>query len=167
MLKRYIKHTLKNIQLNNMEKEQVNSVTYDVTLPSGISALFTIRENDKTKIKELLDTTLAFDKLLIEKGIKPHVRSFGAGAVKKDKEWTGDKCPKDGGRLHHMVTKTGKDMLKCENSKYDFATKTSSGCDYIGWGKNLEDVRARADAWKQAKVTNASGESVDPSDIPF
>jgi hypothetical protein len=41
-------------------------------------------------------------------------------------------CPKDGGRLYYTETKKGK-LIKCENSKYDFTTRTSSGCDYVKW----------------------------------
>ena len=90
-----------------MEKQlEPNSVTFDTTFPSGISALFTIRNNDKADIKSLLDTALAFDKALLAVGIKPHVRASGGGFPKKEKEWTGEKCPKDGGRLYHIVTKT-------------------------------------------------------------
>lgn len=146
-----------------MENEK-NSVTFDVTLPSGISALFTIRNNDKVNIKELLDTTLAFDKALLAKGIKPHVRS-GGGFPKKEKEFTGELCPKDGGRLYHLVTKSGKDMCKCEHST--FIGGVAGGCDFVAWGKNLEDAQAKNEAWKKTQVSGGNGEAVNPEDIPF
>lgn len=149
-----------------MEKQlEPNSVTFDTTFPSGISALFTIRNNDKADIKSLLDTALAFDKALLAVGIKPHVRASGGGFPKKEKEWTGEKCPKDGGRFYHIVTKTNKDMCKCEYSTY--IGGVAGGCDFVAWGKSIADAQAKQDAWKQTKVTNAGGENVDPKDLPF
>ena len=122
-----------------MDKQsETNSVTYDVTLPSGISALFTIRNNDKADIKSLLDTTLAFDKALVSVGIKPHIRSAGGFGPKKEKEWIEGKCPKDGGRMYHIVTKSGKDMCKCENSTY--IGGVPGGCDFVLWAKGFEKV---------------------------
>jgi hypothetical protein len=82
---------------------------------------------------ELLKNMETLEDLLLDKGYTPHERSFGGGGgfPKKEKDFTGETCPNDGGRLYKMTTKTGKTMVKCENSKYDFNTKTASGCDFV------------------------------------
>jgi len=118
--------------------------------------------------EDLVNADLMFDRavplfekmvaLMNKHDLKPK-RGMGF-PPKKDKEWTGDVCPKDGGRLFHILTKTGKDICKCENSKFDFATKTSSGCDFIAWGKNLVDAEKKKQeylAGKQ-KVSNFNEE---------
>lgn len=131
------------------KQEQVNSVTFDITMPSGITALLTIRDTDGDKIQSILDATMTVDKSLIIRGIKPHVRvSGGAFGAKKEKEWTGDKCPKDGARLYHITTKTGKDMCKCENSTY--INGVAGGCDFVAWSKNLADAKVQKEAWKKS-----------------
>jgi hypothetical protein len=43
-------------------------------------------------------------------------------------------CPLDGGKLIKPPVGTNR-PIKCENGKYDFATKVSSGCDYKEWPK--------------------------------
>jgi hypothetical protein len=142
--------------------ERFNSATFSMTTPNGFNVLFTIREGDIKATKDLVSLVQAVDKHFTEVGFKPQVKSFGGGSARKEKEWTGDVCPKDGGRLYHMVTKTGKDMCKCENSKYDFATKTSSGCDFVAWGKNLADAKAKKEAWKRTQtVTQFEQENPD------
>jgi hypothetical protein len=132
--------------------ENVNSATFSITTAGGYNVLFTIRENDIKSVSELISLVIAVDKDFTLRGFKPQVKSFGGGFPKKEKEYTGDICPKDGGRLYHMVTKTGKDMCKCENSKYDFTTKTSSGCDYLIWGKNEADAKVKKEAWKRTQT---------------
>ncbi len=44
-------------------------------------------------------------------------------------------CPKCGGALVWKTTAKGDKMVKCVNGKYDFATKTASGCDYKDFPK--------------------------------
>ncbi|KKR00142.1 MAG: hypothetical protein UT24_C0016G0031 [Candidatus Woesebacteria bacterium GW2011_GWB1_39_12] len=136
-------------------EEPKNSATFSMTTLGGFNVLFTIREGDIKATKDLVSLVVAVDKHFTEVGFKPQVKSFGGGFPKKEKEYTGDICPKDSGRLYHMVTKTGKDMCKCENSKYDFTTKTSSGCDFIAWGKNLEDAKVQKAKWNASKTVTA------------
>jgi hypothetical protein len=64
-----------------------------------------------------------------EKGVAYEKQS---GFPKKQIEYVeGKVCPLDKGRL---IKPTAPNRpIKCENSKYDFATKTSSGCAYVEW----------------------------------
>ena len=134
-----------------MDEKNSNSTTFDVTMPSGISALITIRDTDIKEIKAILDATMTVDKALVEKGCKPHVRSFGgAGGAKKEKEWTGEVCPLDGGKIYHMVTGSKKDLCKCENSTY--INGVAGGCKFVAWGKNLKDAEEQKAKWREEHV---------------
>lgn len=44
-----------------------------------------------------------------------------------------EKCPKCGSSLVLQITRFGKKMKKCSTSKWDSATKTASGCDFVEW----------------------------------
>jgi len=140
-------------------EEQKNSATFSITTLGGFNVLFTIREDDIKATKNLVSLVVAVDKHFTEIGFKPQVKSFGGGFPKKEKEYTGDVCPKDGGKLYHILTSTGKDMCKCENGKYDFKTKTSSGCDFVAWGKNLADAKAKQEEWKKKKEAEDFGQT--------
>lgn len=48
----------------------------------------------------------------------------------KPKEYTGEDCPQDGGKLIFTETKKGR-AVKCENSNWDFKTKQETGCNYF------------------------------------
>ena len=136
-----------------------NSATFSITTAGGFNVLFTVRDTDIKKAKELYALVEALDRAFTEKGIKPQVKSAG-GFPKKEKNFTGDVCPKDGGRIYYEKTKGGKDICKCENSKYDFTTKTTSGCDFVAWGKNLKDAEEQKRKWldEKAKVDNFNSE---------
>ncbi len=81
------------------------------------------------------DTEKIFRKMVALKNELGLVIVRGGFPPKKpaEKEWTGNKCPKDQGRLYSATTATGKKMIKCENSKWNPVTKSASGCDYIEW----------------------------------
>jgi len=127
--------------------EDKNSFTADIVFASGISQLFTVREMDYEKAKTMLELAIKMDKLFLEEGLKPHIKSSGGGFPKKEKEWTGDVCPKDGGRLYHIKTGSGKDMCKCEKSTY--VAGVAGGCDFVAWGKNLKDAEEQNRIWKE------------------
>ena len=55
------------------------------------------------------------------------------GFPKKVIEYTGELCPLDKGRL--IKPSAPNRPIKCENSRYDYATKTSSGCAFVSWPK--------------------------------
>ncbi len=107
------------------------SNTFKVRSTNGFEHLFTMRDSS---VKDLLVKIETIEKALLDKGWTPlEQKSFG-GFPKKEKEYVeGEKCPKDGARLIKATTKAGKGFQKCENQKYDFATKTVSGCDFVRW----------------------------------
>jgi len=78
----------------------------------------------------------------------------GGFPPKKEKEWTGNKCPKDGGRLYQATTATGKKMIKCENSKWNPLTKSASGCNYIEW---INDEQKKFEKEVQTVVKEVGG----------
>lgn len=110
------------------------SLSFIGNSPEGFSMTATFRFQDHD---ELLNKIISYSQQLKQLGLTvQEARRFGGGApfIKKEKDWIpGRSCPKDGGRLYKLVTKTGKTMIKCENSKYDFQTKTASGCDFVEW----------------------------------
>lgn len=108
----------------NNSTEAPASVTYDVESKNGFTMLFTVRG---TSGLELLDVMDSIEAKLIAKEYKPHIKqSWGA---KKETEYVDGKvCLEDGGRLKIIHAKDGKTYWGCENSRYDAATKTKSGC---------------------------------------
>ena len=50
-----------------------------------------------------------------------------------------EKCPKCGSPLLLVTTKFGKKVKRCSTNKWDPATRTSSGCDYVEWQKGTTE----------------------------
>ncbi len=50
-----------------------------------------------------------------------------------------EKCPKCGNKLVLATTKFGKKMKRCSTNKWDPATRTASGCDYVEWIKGTTE----------------------------
>lgn len=111
--------------------EANSSVTYSVNR-NGFNLLFTVRGDSGLA---LLDAMESIEKKLTEKGYKPQEkRSFGGGGAVKQIDYVPDKkCPLCGNRLINSETKDGKKFIKCETQKYDFATKTKTGCQFTEW----------------------------------
>lgn len=109
--------------------EAVASATYAITDANGFNVLFSIRDEDEDI---LIDKMKTISEKLVMSGFKPQEKkTFGGGGfVKKEKEWTGETCPKCTGRLYYKDTKNGK-AISCENGKWDFATKKAVGCTYF------------------------------------
>lgn len=105
------------------------SVTYSVTSKNGFNALVTYRA---TSFEELLTNMAKIETLFDKKEYKPQIKQ-PYGQKKEVKYVEGETCPKDGGRLVEKLTKTGKKCWECENRKYDFTTKQTTGCTYIKW----------------------------------
>lgn len=98
----------------------------------GFIVSFTLRGDKASDIYGKLNTLIDF---VVKDGGTPHERYSKSGFQKKEKEYTGNLCPKDQGRLYFVDTKKGK-AIKCENSKYDFKTGVASGCDFFEFVRN-------------------------------
>lgn len=123
----------------NNSTEAPASATYQLMSKGGFNILFTIRKDSG---KELLDALELLEPSLVAKGYKPQEkRSFGGGGASKPIEYVPNrKCPLCSNQLVYQTLKDGRKMIKCSTSKYDFATKTSSGCKFIEWPEqSLED----------------------------
>ncbi len=100
--------------------------------PDGFEVSLTLRGNDLPSVATLIDTAI---KKIIESGGVPAPKGFQKAPPKPVEYIEGRVCPKDGGRLIKPPVGTNR-PIKCENSHYDFKTKTSSGCDFIEWPKS-------------------------------
>lgn len=116
---------------NNMP-EAPASVTYSITTPGGFNALFTVRDTSGT---ELINKMKIIESSLIVQGYKPQERKAWGGGAKVEKPIVyveNEACPVCGSKLIEAETSKGK-IIKCSTQKYDFKTKTSSGCAYMRW----------------------------------
>lgn len=145
--------TKQKIELN----EAPASVTYTITSKGGFNALFTIRDVAGT---DLLEKMEQIEKTLVEKEYKPQVR-IPFGQKKEIVYVEGKVCPLCKGRLVERATKAGKKYHACENGKYDFATKSVTGCKFVDWLEPKAEVIEEPEPEREAEVEKAVDE------IPF
>ena len=113
--------------------EAVASVNFKTTDPNGFDMQFTLRASKETA---LLDRLEDFIGGLMTTGYKPEVKKSFGGRTGASKEYVeGRTCPKCGEKLIYFEAK-GKKHIKCSTAKYDWTTKTSSGCDFIEWAQD-------------------------------
>lgn len=98
-----------------------NGFVWNLTLRKGIST------SEIDNVLALIDTAQL---KAISKGFKYHEKKSNFPAKKSVEFIEGKVCPKCGEKL---VKGVGKVAEKCSTNKYDFTTKTSSGCDYVLW----------------------------------
>lgn len=98
-----------------------NGFVWNLTLRKGITSL------EIDSVLSLIDTAQL---KAISKGFKYHEKKSNFPAKKVAEFIEGKACPKCGEKL---VKGVGKVAEKCSTNKYDFTTKTSSGCDYVLW----------------------------------
>ena len=99
--------------------------------PDGFEVSLTLRGTELAKVAGDLDKAI---KAIMEKGGTPVSRQKPQYAPKVVDYVVGEVCPLDGGRLINPPVGTNR-PIKCENGKYDFATKTTSGCAFTKWPK--------------------------------
>ena len=110
----------------NRTPEAKSSVSYSLVSKNGFPFIFTVRDNDELNLLESMDE---LEKTFVSRGYQADKKSFPA-KVKEVVE--GEKCPKCGSDLIKFTSKDGtKSGVKCSTSRYDFMTKTSSGCDFV------------------------------------
>lgn len=127
--------------MTNNEIKDLNeapaSVTLSVVTPKGFPGLFTVRDTSGLELLIKLDS---IENKLIEKGYKPQIKT--AFGQKKEVEYVeGKTCLLDGGKLKVVHSKDGKTYWSCDNGKYDYQTKTSSGCKGFWTPENYEKAK--------------------------
>lgn len=105
------------------------SMTFSAQTEKGFPVLFTVRGE---KYLEAIKNIQTIETALISAKCIPQVKTFG-GKPQAPKEYADYLCPECGGKVVKTTTKNGKKKESCENQKYDFNTKTTSGCTYIKW----------------------------------
>jgi predicted nucleic-acid-binding Zn-ribbon protein len=109
------------------------SATYSVTSPKGFHVLLSMRSMNDGEMFDLMESTESF---LLKSGYTPEIkRSFSGGGARPQPQVLDEKCPKCGSPLIEVkytdkTTGEAKTLLKCSTNKWDFATKTASGCDF-------------------------------------
>jgi len=114
-----------------MSTESPISVTFSLLDPNDFPILLTFRSDDpKILMSELIDKS----SWLKANGYKAQVKkSFGWGDKKPIEYVDGEVCPLCKEKLVKATTKDGKTFIKCSTQKYDFATKSITGCKYVKW----------------------------------
>lgn len=103
----------------------------------GFSVGVTKRRDDVDIAKLLTDAMNSID-WAIKAGMQP---SWNADTNKqvaqqvtvKPAQLNVDGCPDCGSPLVSGVTKNGKKYQKCSTQKYDYMSKSTTGCDYVNW----------------------------------
>ena len=139
-----------DIKIAGQETRQGDSFTFTVVDVNGFDGLYTLRE--KADEVDFLTRVKSESLALKEAKFIPKPKFVKGGFLPKEREWTGEKCPKCGGRLYHIVTKSGKDMCKCEKST--FINGVAGGCDTVIWGKNIADANKRQAEWEASHQTS-------------
>lgn len=144
-----------------MHNEAPSSVSYNITSPNGFDLIFTVRDE---KFEALLETMVQIEDHFMEKGYTAQEkRSYGGKKKQEDEVVQGRACPKCGKPLVYFTTKDGKKHIKCSTQKYDFQTKTRTGCDFVEWADDNTEATPTGDAPTagQKKVLEAKGLWVD------
>ncbi len=112
--------------------EAKRSATVGVTTQKGFEWLFSIREETSEALIKKME---AAEKYFTDNGWTPTKKTFGAKTTlpKAPIKYASKPCPTCGKRLIEGQTKDGRRFLKCETQKYDFKTKTKTGCPYFEW----------------------------------
>lgn len=120
--------------------EALASNTFKVRSAKGFEHLFTVRDDSVSTLIEKIET---LEDALLAKGWIPLEQN--AKFPKKETEFVeGKVCPKDGGKLKIISSKKdGKTYWTCENGKYDYLTKTTSGCNFITTPEQFEVQKAK------------------------
>ena len=105
--------------------EAVASISYTLTSPEGYPCILTVRASSQSGLVKAIDE------------ITKYLKDSGYNGGKKEPEKVdGKECPKCGSplvKVEYRDKKTGetKYLIRCSTQKYDFKTKTTSGCDYV------------------------------------
>lgn len=121
---------MSELSLQDTMPESVASVTYKLITPKGFPILFTMRGNSD---ENLIARMEAQETEFVMKGYQPDIYKGKGGKIDKPIEYVPNRsCPKCGAQLVYFESK-GVKHIKCSTAKYDWQTKTSSGCAFVEW----------------------------------
>lgn len=107
--------------------EAVASITLNVITPGDFPALLTYRAETFGKLLNDMDSVYGN---LQTRGYKPQVKQ--SGFTRKEPEYVeGRMCPKCSSKLVYGTKQDGEKFIKCSTNKYDFKTKTATGCTFV------------------------------------
>lgn len=140
--------------------EAAASVSYSVVTPSGYSVIFTMRGTSETTLFERMEGVETFMK---DAGYTPEVKKSFSKPAPQVVE--GEKCPKCGNPVIKITAK-GRPAIKCSTSRYDFVTKTASGCDYFKYADVAEEpatekqmsILKQKNLWEEGMTKAKAGE---------
>jgi len=113
--------------------EAVASITLHVIAPNDFPALLTYRAPTFDQLLKDMDTGIPS---IIKRGYKPDLRKSGNGYARKEPEYVeGRECPKCKAKLVRATRQNGDKFIRCSTNKWDFKTKTASGCDFVEFPK--------------------------------
>lgn len=121
--------------MNELTEAPISAST-KVKSTNGFEYILTMREGLTEELfSNLMKLITEKEKVLLAKGWTPLSQQQSKYPAKVIDYVEGRVCPKDGGKLIKPPEGTNR-PIKCENSKYDWKTKTSSGCDFLEWPKS-------------------------------
>lgn len=116
------------------------SVSYSLLNKDGYPLIFTVRSLDEA---ELLDLMVDLESMLNKRGYQPDKKVSGGFAPKVKEVVQGETCPKCNQPLVKFTSKDGtKSGVKCSTAKYDFMTKTASGCNFVRFDESNSSEKA-------------------------
>ena len=124
--------------------------------------------NVKTETGFILNVNLRRDTLdqaytelktfILKNKFQPYEKSFNKGTPKPVEYVENRVCPLDGGKLIKPPVGTNR-PIKCANGKYDFATKTTVGCQFTEWEKPAHVAEVE-------KVMARNTDTYNPDEVP-
>ena len=122
-----------NDEVKTNEARAIAFFSYKRT--DGFEVSLTLRDDNGKAVLDRIEAAVA---LVKKEGGTPLPKYQSKGFQKAEKEYIeGRVCPKDGGKLIKPPAGTNR-PIKCENGRYDFATKTTIGCDFTEWPNKNE-----------------------------
>lgn len=140
--------------MNNLPEAPVTMFT-NYKREDGFEVSLTLRGEDLKTVATNLDEAI---KAIMKKGGTPVSRQK-AGYPPKTVDYIENRvCPLDGGKLIKPPVGTNR-PIKCENGKYDFATKTTVGCQFTEWEKPAHVAEVE-------KVMARNTDTYNPDEVP-
>lgn len=121
------------------------SVSYSIKTPNGFPCIFTMRAEEEGELINRMNMQEFYFK---DNGYEPDIKTYRG--KKEIKYVENRKCPKCGSKLVYFGSKN--QHIKCSTQKYDFTTKTTSGCDFVEWAQDSTRTNVKQGNSSEASV---------------